>query len=34
MIALAIISAVITLFFVRPLSHDGMTAEDLKVGSL
>ncbi|EIW57370.1 metabolite transporter [Trametes versicolor FP-101664 SS1] len=28
--ALAIISAVITFFFVRPLSHDGMTAEDLK----
>jgi hypothetical protein len=28
---LAILSALITFFFIRPLDHDGMAAEDEKV---
>lgn len=28
--ALAIVSAIITFFFIRPLSHDGMAEEDRK----
>ena len=29
--ALAIFSAIITFFFIRPLSHDGMAQEDREV---
>jgi hypothetical protein len=29
--AMAALSAIITFFFIRPLSHDGMAAEDVAV---